>query len=471
MKIKFVLNNKTVETDIHPAKSLLDFLRHEERLTGPKEVCKEGDCGACAVLLGEIRDGKLRYKSVASCIYPVGKVNGKHVVTVEGLNEPKLNFVQRHFALEGAAQCGFCTPGYISSLASYFLTNAEYNETTAIMAISGNICRCTGYGSIKRAVKNMVAEFQRSATDGDERIKVLVEKNVIPKYFTGIKEKLQSLNAEKIDTDGSGRIIAGGTDLLVQIPEKLLEENVRLIERNGDGEVIHEKENKIVFDAETTFAEFSESEILKKYFPNFDAAAKLIASPLIRNTATIGGNIVNASPIGDFSIILLALDAELTISDGKNERTLPLRKFYKGYKSLEMKEGETIVKIAFDVPPKNGKFNFEKVSKRTHLDIASVNSAALFAVADDGKIEFANVSAGGVSPVPKFLEKTSEFLQNKILTTQTVREALEIAQTEIAPISDVRGSEEYKRKLLSRLIIAHFLKLFPQKIEAGELLS
>ena len=467
MKIKFILNNRIVETETHPAKSLLDFLRKDEKLTAPKEVCKEGDCGACTVLLGSVENGELVYRNIASCVYPVGNVSGKHVVTLEGLNEPKLNFIQKHFAEEGAAQCGFCTPGYIASLTNYFISNATYNETTALMSISGNVCRCTGYGSIKRAVKNMVTELRSSADKLEDRLNLLAEKNVIPSYFKNIKERLQALGEISVSVS-DGRPVGGGTDLLVQIPEKIRREKVSLLALKRK-EPIGEAEGKITFDAETTFAEFGEAEIIKRQIPNFDSVEKLIASPLIRNVATIAGNVANASPIGDFSIILLALNAELVI-EGKEERIVPLRNFYKGYKQLALEDGEIIKRISFPVFGDGCKFNFEKVSKRTHLDIASVNSAIKTKINEEGIIELAEISAGGVAPVPKFLSETSAFLKGKKLNNETLAASLEKAQSEVSPISDVRGSAEYKRKLLDRLIIAHFVKLYPDKINVGGLL-
>ncbi len=469
MKIKFILNNYLIETESHPAKSLLDFLRKEQKLTGPKEVCKEGDCGACTVLLGEIINGSLSYKSVASCIFPMGKVNGKHVVTIEGLNEPKLNFIQKHFAEEGAAQCGFCTPGYISSLTGYFLTNSQYTETTATMAISGNICRCTGYGSIKRAVKNMVSELSSSKTDFDERINFLVERNVIPSYFKNIKERLLELETAKTGTPRNAKIIGGGSDLLVQMPEKLMESEVAILER-AESELITENETAIILDANSTFTDFAESELIKKYLGNFDAFAKLIASPLIRNAATLGGNIVNASPIGDFSIILLALNAKLEIVSNNETREVKLENFYRGYKQLNLNDGEIVRKIIIPKPAENSKFNFEKVSKRMHLDIASVNSAVIVLLSENKAVESVRISAGGVAPIPTYLRKTSEYLIGKALINETLAEAIKIADDEISPISDIRGSAEYKRKLLKRLILAHFAVLYPELISAGELI-
>ncbi len=467
--IKFILNNESVSTKVEPALALLDFLRKEKKITGPKEVCKEGDCGACAVLVGELKNGGVEYKSVASCIYPMGNVQGKHIVTIEGLNDKELNFIQSHFAKEEAAQCGYCTPGYISSLTSYFLKNNSYTEETAIDSISGNICRCTGYASIKRAVVNMVNEIGALPNSNKEKLDFLIEKKIIPKYFKEIKEKLENIEGENQRDETTSMPVGGGTDLLVQLPESLNTEKLFFAGRQSNA-FITEDEQKIVISGTATFEDFGESTIIRKYFPHIDEIIKLIASPLIRNVATLAGNIVNASPIGDFTIILLALEAEIVLEKENGEmRKLFLKDFYKGYKDIDLIKGEKLKEISFRKPSSNFLFNFEKVSRRTHLDIASVNSA--MAIFTNGKtIEKIGLSAGGVAPVPKLLNETIAFLRGKEINEETVSEAIDIANSEISPIDDVRGSAEYKRLLLTRLIKAHFIKLFPELLNVEELL-
>ena len=177
--------------------------------------------------------------------------------------------------------------------------------------------------------------------------------------------------------------------------------------------------------------------------------------------ATLAGNFINASPIGDFTIFFLALDAHIVLSNGKTRRELPLRQLYKGYKTLDKQPEEFIEQIWFELPSKNSCFHFEKVSKRTHLDIASVNSAISLTI-NKHKIEKAALSAGGVGPVPMYLRNTSESLKGKVVSDEAILEAIDVAQTEISPISDARGTKEYKRLLLGQLIKAHFISLFPE---------
>jgi len=201
---------------------------------------------------------------------------------------------------------------------------------------------------------------------------------------------------------------------------------------------------------------------LMQLFPTWQKSFRLISSKMIRNRATVAGNIANASPIGDISIMLLALNATLAIQsseNNENSRKVALDKFYKGYKQLDLQNGEIITKIIIPIFPSH-QFNFEKVSKRKHLDIASVNTAILIHE-ENGQITEARISAGGVGPIPTYLTKASATLIDKPLTTNTITEAANTAATEVTPISDVRGSADYKRNLLRRLIIAHFTILFP----------
>lgn len=466
--IKFILNNNKVSTDLHPAKTLLDFIRNEENLKGTKEGCREGDCGACTVLIGEIENNKLKYKSVNSCLFPIGKAVGKHVVTIEGLNNESLTSIQEEFNNEGATQCGFCTPGFVNSLTGYVIENNELNYEDAETAIAGNICRCTGYSSIKRTAKNVVENINSLKLESQSHITKLVNNNILPKYFLNIEDRLKSLDIKNGNKYKSkDRIIGGGTDLFVQRANSLLNENVSFI-KNFEQNKIQVINNECVIGASSTIEQFKNSEIIQKYFPSLVKQLEMFASLPIRNSATIGGNLVNASPIGDSTIIFLALNAKLKISNN-NSRLINLNQFYKGYKTLDLAKDEIIEEIIFPLPKENEHFNFEKVSKRTHLDIASVNSA--IKIEESNKIiNSASLSAGGVAPIPLYLQETSNFLKGKEVSSETILEALNIVQSEISPISDIRGSEKYKRLLLSQLLKAHFIKLFPELIDVEALL-
>jgi xanthine dehydrogenase small subunit len=442
-----------------PGATLLDFIRYHQQLTGTKIGCREGDCGACTVLAGELVNDKLQYRAMTSCLMPLGNAQGKHIVTIEGVNLPgKLNPVQQAMADCGATQCGFCTPGVIMSLTGFCLNGQAASYENAIAAIDGNICRCTGYKSIERAAGIITGLMKEK---DEEAIAFAVKKKIVPGYFSAIKKRLSGLSASKSKSlsHKPGTIpVGGGTDLYVQKHHELVRADIHFVFDKEEFNYIRKGENKCIIGPSVTVSDLRDSPIIKEAFPGFYKFSKLISSTPIRNMATLAGNFVNASPIGDMTIFFLALDAQTELSNGKTKRILPLRQFYKGYKQLDKKPDETISGISFELPGKDTFFNFEKVSKRTHLDIATVNSAICLKMNGD-MIEAATVSAGGVGPVPMYLQKTSDYFIGKKINDETVNGAIEIMKTEISPISDARGSAEYKTLLLGQLIKAHFQPL------------
>jgi xanthine dehydrogenase small subunit len=452
-------------TDLPPGMVMLDFIRYQQHLMGTKIGCREGDCGACTILVGEISNKELHYEAMTSCLMPVGNAHGKHIVSVEGINYTDgLNPIQQAMADEGATQCGFCTPGFVMSLAGFCLSNTAATQQNVVAAIDGNICRCTGYKSIERAA-GKVADLMKERNREDS-IEFVTKKKILPEYFSGIKKRLQDLLAvekARLLPDLAAlkerfRIVGGGTDLYVQKHDEMTNAAIRFIFDHPELNGISKDGNKCFVGPSATVSDLKASDVINETFPSFQHYAKLVSSTPIRNMATIAGNFINASPIGDFTIFFLALDAQLVLSDGKIKRELPLRKLYKGYKILDKNPEEHIEQIWFELPDKNTFFHFEKVSKRTHLDIASVNSAIQIKMNGD-IIETAGISAGGVGPVPMYLQKTSAFLKGKKVTEELVHEAIEVMNTEISPISDTRGSKEYKTLLLGQLIKAHFIPL------------
>jgi xanthine dehydrogenase small subunit len=406
------------------------------------------------------------------CLMPLANAQGRHIVTIEGINLPEgegLNPVQQAMADEGATQCGFCTPGFVMSLAGFCLSDAAATPQNAIAAVDGNICRCTGYKSIERAATRVAAVMKERK--GGETTSFVAQQKILPDYFTDIKSKLIALQHPASDKPNGlpapdyrlQTIIGGGTDLYVQKHDEMEKADSRFIFDRPELNGIGKKGSQCIIGPSATVSDLKNSAIINEAFPSFRQYAKLVSSTPIRNMATIAGNFINASPIGDFTIFFLALDAQLTLSDGESQRELPLRSLYKGYKLLDKRPEEYIEQIAFELPGSNTLFHFEKVSKRTHLDIASVNSAICLTL-HNGSIEKAGISAGGVGPVPLFLQKASGFLAGKKISEELVKQAIEIAQTEISPISDARGTAEYKSFLLGQLIKAHFITLFPELV-------
>ncbi|MFH2032648.1 MAG: FAD binding domain-containing protein [Bacteroidota bacterium] len=461
--IEFILNNEKVIYDGNPSITLLDFIRKQKYLTGTKEGCREGDCGACTVLIGKLNSNQIEYKTINSCLLPIANVHRRHVVTIEGIQKSQLDKVQLYFIEEGASQCGFCTPGFLMSVYGYLLSCNKIDLEEIKNSVAGNICRCTGYHSILRALEKISRTYKFTDTI-TERCKNLVAYGLLPNYFDGIPIRLsgiKNVKRENPKSKSAKRIVAGGTDLYVQIPDTV-EVTQNYFINNEIEPSVNIGKNRCSISATATFEMLGNSEIFKKIVPDIKSYNKQIASLPIRNSATLAGNIVNASPIGDLTIILLALGS-LVITNEK--RAIKLEEFYKGYKNVDLKKNEFIEK--FEIPIKeNGLFNFEKVSKRTHLDIASVNSAMMLQM-KNGKVAECRISIGGVAPVPLYLRESSSLLKGKEITSELIAKLIEVVQSEISPISDVRGSAEYKRLLAEQLVKAHFLELFPEQISFG----
>ncbi|APG63979.1 (2Fe-2S)-binding protein [Tenacibaculum todarodis] len=469
--IQFILNNKTIKTSEKTGVTLLDFIRENQQLKGTKIGCREGDCGACTVLVGELNNDKINYQSITSCISPLGNAHGKHIVTIEGINLPKkLNSAQEAMSNNYATQCGFCTPGFVVSMTGFALENDK--NKTCNNAVSGNICRCTGYKSIEKA--GFEIEEKLLQKDENNKIAWLIQEGFIPNYFEEIPSKLQmflDVTSSAVEKSLKGTKVANGTDLYVRYADDLSEENVQLISAQKDLKNIIFSNGICSIGANATVTNMDESLQLKTLFPKLKQFLKLVSSEQIRNMGTLGGNFVNASPIGDMSIFFLALNSILTIQDKNGlERTIPFQEFHQNYKKYDLQEDEILTSISFPVPTKNTFFNFEKVSKRTHLDIASVNSAGSITI-EKNTVTDAHFSVGGVAAIPKYLYKTGAFLVGKEINNKTIKEAEAILQSEIAPISDVRGTSAYKRLLAKQLFFAHFIELFPTKVELQKLIA
>ncbi|MBK9177511.1 MAG: FAD binding domain-containing protein [Flavobacteriales bacterium] len=465
--LSFILNDLLVESDAPEGMVLLDLIRYHNHLPGTKIGCREGDCGACTVLVGELKDDRVEYRSMTSCLLALASVQGKHIVTVEGLNMEKLTPVQQALVDESGTQCGFCTPGFVVSLSGCCLSREAVTKDLAIRAIDGNICRCTGYKSIERAAA-IVAE-KLSKKDARNPLKWSVENGFLPSYFARIKPRMQAIKPNNGHRKDNGIPLGGGTDLYVQKHDTMHHAAIRSVFNDGDLKGIRVEGDQCIIGGACVANDLLESKELRDHFPNIEKHLLLVSSTPIRNMGTVVGNFVNASPIGDLTVFFLALNSTITLQ-GKSERSLKLRDLYEGYKQLDKSPDEIVTSVRFTLPGKNTRFHFEKVSKRTYLDIASVNSAIRLEM-DGDTIQEAHVSAGGVAPIPKYLANTSAFLAGKTITNDTVRAAITVMNDEIAPISDARGTADYKRLLLRQLFFAHFMELFPERLTLKELVA
>ncbi len=476
--VNFILNDKEITTDLLEEMCLVDFLRHQQRLVGTKVGCQEGDCGACLILIGEWKGHLISYQTAMACLLSLGQINGKHVITIEGLNQTDLTPIQQALLTEGATQCGYCTPGIVLAITGLFFNSSHFDPIQQLAAVDGNLCRCTGYQAIKRALIRVCQQLLSTTSSLNhskiERITWLVEKRIIPPYFLQIPQRLQKyqLPAKPITTEMAsvGTFIAGGTDLWSQRMDISFRLPLIYLSQDNSLKGIRIEKNRCYIGATTTVEEIKNSPIIQAFFPKMMPYFKLIAATPIRHQATVGGNIVHASPIGDLTIFFLVLETMLHLNNSHTRRTVALKDFFTGYRQVNKQPHEWVESLSFSLPSKHVLVNFEKVSKRTHLDVASVNSAMQIHVEKD-LIQQLHLSAGGVAPIPLYLAQTVNYLSGQKVTTAAIRQAVTIAQTEITPISDVRGSAEYKRLLLRQLIYAHFITLFPGQITLEALLQ
>lgn len=483
---------------------ILDFLRGELELKGTKEGCREGDCGACAVLVGRplksLANGtelRVRYRAVPSCLLALGEVDGCHVITIEGLTagaSEGLTPVMRAFLEENASQCGFCTPGFIIALSSWLAEPVVPNMAGAMVAIDGNLCRCTGYGSIRRAAERLVKEFADLPLAEEERLRVLVERQVLPKSVLAFLEESEERGRRAAVATGATSaacakkadgsvVIGGGTDYYVRNPAPDEDFAPALLARRPELAEIREVREGgrgwVEIGAAATVHDFFASPLVRKAIPGIENYETEFASTLIRNLATVGGNIANASPVGDLTSMLLGAGAVLVIGvaslagvTGVNStRTVPLEKFFLGYKKIDLIGSEAILAVRVPEAEQYAEnesplyFSFEKIAKRKRLDIASVNTAMSFRIVD-GRFRDVHLSAGGIAPTPALLQKAVQIIEGNEFTHDSAKLAALAQKTagaamaEINPISDVRGTDSYRRDMLGRLIIAHFLKFF-----------
>lgn len=470
--LRFLLNGTTFEIVEREEMVALDWIRGKQLLTGTKEGCREGDCGACMVLLGERTETGPRWKTALSCLLALGELDGKQVITIEGLGAGGLTPVMEAMLDEGASQCGFCTPGFVVSLTTYLIAGGKLTYEGAVRAIEGNLCRCTGYASIERAAARLVDRFKDLPESLPERIRELSHSGVIPERIAELMGEVPEPASPRSGAAGGNGAeaftIGGGTDHYVRNPDPDPEQEatVSFVDLSPELRRIEAAEGELRIGAGVSIQDFFENPLIGRSFPGIERFEGDFASLPIRNRATLAGNITNASPIGDMTAILLALEAVVslrTLSTG-TDRRVPLNSYFLGYRQTALRPGEQVTLISLPVPPQNERvrFNFEKVAKRRHLDIASVNSACLAASDEQNRVSRIALSAGGMGPIPVRLTKTEEYLLGRKVEEGVAARAAEIAAAECTPIDDVRGRADYRRALLGRFIWAHLIALFPQ---------
>jgi xanthine dehydrogenase small subunit len=433
--------------------TLSRFLRYDQRETGTKIVCEEGDCGACTVLVGRRENGALTYRPINSCIQFLFQLDCTHIVTVEGLARGgELTPVQDAMVRCHGAQCGYCTPGFIMAMAGMYECTSHPTENDVRAALTGNLCRCTGYTSIIKAALEATAQpkieqLYPSAPIVDaiqqyERDEVRIE-NFFKAASLESAIRFKSENAKCV-------IVQGATDFGVWCNKRgyVAEAMLSLDAVDGLGD-IRQVDGALVVGGRASLADFEVA--VRELVPELAPIMDRFGSPQIKNAGTLAGNIANASPIADTLPFLFVTNASLELTGLSGTRTVAISDFYLGYKKLALAPDEIITRIVIPLPSKSETLRLYKISKRSHLDISSFTAAMLMR-RNDGRVDSIRIAYGGVAPVVLRLPKTEQFLAGKTLARETFAEAGEIARGEVAPISDVRGSRDFRLQLAENVL-------------------
>jgi xanthine dehydrogenase small subunit len=448
--MEFLLNGERVRAEGGLHVTLLDFLR-ARGLTGAKEGCAEGECGACAVALVRPNGAGSAYSPVNSCLMLLPMVAGHEVYTVEALaSAGALAPVQQAMVEHGGSQCGYCTPGFVMSLF------AEYYRPDRVgpcdpHAMAGNLCRCTGYRPIRDAALSLglapVDLFRERLARPASELGAVSYKSGETRFHrpAALPECLELMSAHP-----DAQLVAGATDLAVESNLRG-RRFARLISLEALAELrnFRESEAEVEVGAALTL---SEIEARWHDLPAvFREWLELFASPLIRNRATLGGNLATASPIGDAAPLLLALDAKVRIASPAGSRTVALSSFFRGYRQTVLSPGELLVSIHLPKPfPQH--VRFFKVAKRRMDDISTVAAGLAVHLDAKGTVQRARLAYGGVAPVPMRATEAEDALYGRPWEEPAIHRAQQVLERTLKPISDHRGSAAYRLALAQSLL-------------------
>ena len=461
--IRFVLGGVTHEVSgVAPTTTVLEYLRGPLGRCGTKEGCAEGDCGACTVVLAEpAADGGIAYRAVNSCIQFLPSLDGKALITVEDLAgaDGTLHPVQQAMVDAHASQCGFCTPGFVMSLFALWQHERHPSRNAVEEALAGNLCRCTGYRPILAAAERMgdtpgtdrfagEAAALRAALDRITRGRGLAYEAGGQRFWAPrTLGELFAILAEH----GDARIVAGGTDFALRVT-KQHERFDKIVSLGRIAElqpVVRARDGLVIGGGATWSAALP---ALAALHPDLEAYFKRFASVQIRNAGTVGGNIANASPIGDGPPVLLALGADLRLESAAGGRSLPLVDFFQSYRKTALRAGEVIAAISVPSLAAGTRFAAYKLSKRFDQDISTV--AAAFAVTlYDGRVASVRLAFGGMAAVPARAPTAEAALSGAPWTLATVQAAMGALERDFKPLDDLRGTARYRLAAARNLLL------------------
>lgn len=463
--VRFLLNGlEEVCAAPPPDQTVLQWLRVQRRLTGSKEGCAEGDCGACTVVLAEPEGDGLRWRPANACILMMGQLHGRLLVTVEGLADGEsLHPVQAAMVAHHASQCGFCTPGFVMSLFAAFRSGESARTSEIHDCVAGNLCRCTGYRPIVDAAADALSgsrddRFSPLATDIATRLREIAAGPALSVETDAgrfLAPRSRSQLAAALAADPGARLIAGGTDLGLDVTKRRQPQR-SLVSVNAVAELktMEEQDGALVIGAAVPYADALPR--LAAIDPSIGVLLRRLGSRQIRALGTIGGNIANASPIGDTPPLLLALGASVTIGSATGEREVSLDAFFTGYRRTVLRPGEFIDRISIPLPRPGDLVQVDKISRRFDQDISAV-CGALFLRREGDRIALARVAFGGMAATPARATAVEAALTGAPVSRQTFENAAQALARDFKPIDDFRASAAYRLRAAENLFERWFL--------------
>lgn len=475
--IRFIQNGEIVSlSNIDPNRTVLQYLREDRQLTGTKEGCAEGDCGACTVVVAEL-DGageRVSYHATNSCIQFLPTLDGKELITVESIASGggELHPTQRAMVACHASQCGFCTPGFVMSLYALYNTQDCPTRREIDNALAGNLCRCTGYRPIVDAAIAMY-DYPVGPHQDDERARLLALRTLKSESPLQVKCGVRSFSAptsleefaQLYKSIPDAFILAGGTDLGLWVTKQHRElKHIVYLGKVSELRRIHIGDEFIDIGAAVTLTDAIPA--IVAHYPDLEELLLRFASPPIRNVGTLGGNIANGSPIGDSMPALIAIGAVIVLNCGGRTRSVSLDEYYLDYQKTVLQEGEFVERILLPLPEPNTSVRSYKLSKRFDQDISAV-CAAFTLQLDGNRVSRIRTGFGGVAAIPKRAEKCERALQGQVWDEAAVRNAMQVLDQEFRPISDMRASREYRRLAIGNLLYRFFLETTDKTAETS----
>jgi len=474
--IRFLLNNTLVSLQgIDPNMTVLQYLRDERFQSGTKEGCASGDCGACTVVVAELDKSnpkQLSYKSLNACIAFIGSMHGKQLITVEHLKQgAQLHHVQQAMVDNHASQCGFCTPGFVMSAFALHKHNPTPNREEVLEALAGNLCRCTGYRSIIDAalVASDANEPDSFAQFYKQTVEQLTELNK-QSHATLSQSGKQYYAPNSVDdlaqhllTNSNATLVAGATDLGLAVTQNLdeIEHLVYLGNVDALNEFV-ENAHEFVIGSAVPYSRFTPA--LANEYHELGEMIERIGSLQIRNSGTLGGNIGNASPIGDMPPALIALDATMILQQGTAERTIAVEDYFVDYKKTVLAESEFIKSVTIPKQGANQHLKLYKISKRIDDDISAVLAAINITLNND-TVSDVRIAFGGMAAIPKRAVNCELALKGQPFNQQTIDNAKSALTQDFTPMTDVRASDSYRMKVAQNLIQKCFIELQNRPVE------